>query len=126
MRWTALPLLAYNVLLVYYSLISPLILATQPGGPLLLMTFSFGQGFYIHVAAYLILAVLWGLSGLRGLRCLLVSSATGCLLEIVQPLFHRYASLVDMTGNAMGALIGFGILTAVSLSAERHHWFRIL
>lgn len=113
MKWAGLPVLVYTALLVYYSLISPLILATQPGGPLLLATFSFHQGFYIHVAAYLILAVLWRLSGLRGLGCFLTSSATGALLEMVQPLFHRYASLVDMAANTSGALIGFGIATVM-------------
>jgi VanZ family protein len=89
-------------------------LASHPAGKLIVAVFSFSEGFYIHLGAYMILTLLWATAALGKSGSFLIASATGALLELLQMLFpNRYASLGDMSANILGAFIGYAILAVV-------------
>lgn len=100
------PLLAvsivYTAIIVYYSLFGEEELKTIPGEML-----NIKEGFYVHLLAYLVMAILWRGAGAAMLISLILAVAIGGSLEVAQSFLPlRTASIMDFLGNSLGAFVG--------------------
>lgn len=93
----------YSAIVVYYSLVLEEELERVP----LIGQLYQIESFYVHLLAYLVMAVLWRGTGSKMTTSLIIAVAIGGVIEVVQSFMpFRYGSLMDFLANSMGVFVG--------------------
>jgi VanZ family protein len=100
----------YTAIVVYYSLVTE-----EEMEPLLGDVLKIKGGFYVHLLAYLVMAVLWRGAGYAMLTSLVLAVAIGGSLEFAQLFMpFRSASVMDFLANSLGGFAGGMVVSLVN------------
>jgi VanZ family protein len=73
------------------------------------------EGFYVHLLAYLVMAVLWRGAGYAMLTSFILAAAIGSSLELAQLFIpFRAASVMDFVANSLGGFVGGMVIPLLS------------
>jgi len=112
--WRVPIALGYTLTVIYFSLIDLKPIGTNPVGEIFIEVHAIGEGFIVHLVAYLLMGYLWRHSGLSYARSFLLCFLIGFIIEIIQSFTStRVFSLFDVLANGLGII--FGLLLNKSL-----------
>ena len=92
----------YTTTIAYYSLVTE-----EEVEPLLGEALKIKGGFYVHLFAYLVMAILWRGAGYAMLTSFILAVTIGGSLEFTQLFLpFRSASVMDLLANSLGGFAG--------------------
>jgi|YelNatPaOPRAMG01_1025707.scaffolds.fasta_scaffold63695_3 glycopeptide antibiotics resistance protein len=105
--WRVLAAFGYTSVVIYFSLIDLKPIGANPIGEIFIEIHMIGEGFIVHLMAYLLMGYLWKNSGLSSVRSFLLCFLIGMLIEVLQSFTNtRVFSLTDILANGLGSISG--------------------